>query len=213
MAKRKVHRRVRSILGEEPVALVWCGLTDDIPKPPAEVRRSVGKVRLRGRPKWPMYVLGTVFFVVVVPFMLLDALERRLAGRSAGRSSSHSATAEAGPGRPPVFDGDWSRTAGQLLLGWYGHSRSAKRLVLLTRSDGFTVHLAVSPRRRLRPTRADDFAVYARFTGAEVRVEAERGQPRGFARFRLRFADGSWLELGHLAEPEDADRFLDTVGV
>lgn len=216
MAKRKVHRRVRSILGEEPAALVWCGLTDEIPKPPPEVRRSVGKVRLRGGSKWPMYVLGTVFFVVVVPFMLLDAVERRMAGRSAGRTDSDaaarpdSAAAEAGPGRSAVFDGDWSRTAGQLLLGWYGHSRSSRRLVLLTRE---AVHLAVSPRRRLRPTRADDFSVYARFTGGEARVEAERGQPRGFARFRLRFADGSWLELGHLAEPEDARHFLDTVAV
>ncbi|MET7857575.1 hypothetical protein ABZS81_10150 [Streptomyces sp. NPDC005318] len=44
----------------------------------------------------------------------------------------------------------------------------------------------------------------------EARIEAEAGQPRGFAAFRIHFADGSWLELGRLAGPKDADRFLRT---
>lgn len=52
----------------------------------------------------------------------------------------------------------------------------------------------------------------AEYPSAEVRVEGEAGQPRGFATFRFRFADGSWLEVGRLAEPDDADHFLRTIG-
>ncbi|WP_431032733.1 hypothetical protein ACQYWQ_05390 [Streptomyces sp. P6-2-1] len=210
MAKRKVRRQARSLLGGDPVALVWCELPGPIPKPPAEVRSAAGKVRLKGRHHWLLYVLGTVFFVVVVPFMLLDALDRRPGRRQAGRSAANgSSTGEdTPPQRPPFFDGDWERTAGQLLLRWYGYSPSPRRIVLLTR-DG--VHLAASPGRRLLPTRAADFTVHSRFAAHEARIEAEAGQPRGFARFRLRFADGSWLELGQLAGPEDADHFLATV--
>ena len=37
MAKRKVRRRARKILGEEPVALVWCEIHKPIPAPPKDV--------------------------------------------------------------------------------------------------------------------------------------------------------------------------------
>ncbi|MEU6016705.1 hypothetical protein ABZ826_22410 [Streptomyces sp. NPDC047515] len=65
-----------------------------------------------------------------------------------------------------------------------------------------------SVRRRLAATKANDFGIVAEVRADEARIEAEAGQPRGFATFRIRFADGSWLELGNLAEPEDADHFL-----
>ncbi|MFD0379942.1 hypothetical protein [Streptomyces sp. NPDC127112] len=68
--------------------------------------------------------------------------------------------------------------------------------------------MAASPGRRLFPTKAADFQPTAEFSAHEARVEAEAGQPRGFATSRLCFADGSWLELGRLAQPDDADRFL-----
>ncbi|NEA39570.1 hypothetical protein [Streptomyces sp. SID11385] len=212
MAKRKVHRRARSLLGSDPVALVWCELPGPIPKPPAAVRHEVGKVRLKARHHWLMYVLGAVFFVVVVPVLLLmtllDSLEQRLDGKR-DRDTEPSTTEEgARPPNPPFFDGDWARTAGQLLLLWYKRSPSPKRLVLLTREG---VHLAASPGRRLAPTRAADFTLLTHFPASEARIEAEPNQPRGFARFRLRFADGSWLELGRLADPEDADRFFATM--
>ncbi|WSQ13211.1 hypothetical protein OG604_38655 [Streptomyces sp. NBC_01231] len=67
------------------------------------------------------------------------------------------------------------------------------------------VCLTASPRRALSPTTASDFRPIAEFSFDEARIEAEAGQPRGFATFRIRFADGSWLELGRLGEPEDAD--------
>ncbi|MEU6441164.1 hypothetical protein [Streptomyces sp. NPDC047046] len=207
MAKRKVHRRARSLLGEAPRALVWCELPGPIPKPPAEVRRAAGKVRLKGRHHWLLYVLGAVFFVVVVPFMLLDSLDQLLKRRATGRARPATAD-DAPPARAPFFDGDWDRAAGQLLLRWYGYSPSPRRIVLLSRD---AVYLAASPGRRLLPTRAADFTVHSRLAAGEARIEAEAGQPRGFARFRLRFADGSWLELGGLAGPEDADHFLATV--
>lgn len=98
-------------------------------------------------------------------------------------------------------------TAGQLLLNWYGRSPNPKRLVLLT-SD--RICLAASPGRRLSPAKADDFHLTEQFSTREAHIEAETGQPRGFAAFRLRFPDGSWLELGRLADPEDADHFLRT---
>lgn len=107
-----------------------------------------------------------------------------------------------------VFDGDWSLTAGQLLLRWYGYSPSPQRLVMLTRDR---ICVAASPRRRLSPTKADDFQVVTEFTLDHARIEGDTGQPRGFATFRLAFADGSWLELGQLGDPEDADHFLRTV--
>ncbi|MFC7472680.1 hypothetical protein ACFQVA_42485 [Actinomadura keratinilytica] len=49
------------------------------------------------------------------------------------------------------------------------------------------------------------------FTLDHARIEGGTGQPRGFATVRLAFADGSWLELGQLGDPEDADHLLRTV--
>ncbi|MEU6992939.1 hypothetical protein ABZ953_20055 [Streptomyces sp. NPDC046465] len=76
---------------------------------------------------------------------------------------------------------------------------------------GDRICVAASPRRRLSPTRADDFRTLAEFPLGQARIEGDAGQPRGFATFRLCFQDGSWLELGRLAEPADADHFLRTV--
>ncbi|WP_251091644.1 hypothetical protein [Streptomyces sp. Caat 7-52] len=226
MAKRAVHRRARKILGEEPVALVWCEIHRPIPAPPKEVHRAAGKGRLKPGHHWLLYVGAVVFFFVVVPMMLIDKLGARLgprprrthgsqgqpqAERTTRRSAYDRERARDGRQDPVngVFDGDWHKTAGQLLLRWYGHSPNPKRLVVLARDR---VCIATSPRRRLSPTKADDFRTFAEFPLDQVRVEGEAGQPRGFATFRLCFADGSWLEVGRLAEPDDADHFLRTVG-
>jgi hypothetical protein len=227
MAKRAVHRRARKILGEEPVALVWCELHKPIPTPPKDVHRAAGKGRLKPRHHWLLYVGAVVFFFVVIPMMLLDKLgarldrsfrEQRSRGPQAGQIPPDARPSTSGRGRARdgrqdptngVFDGDWNLTAGQLLLRWYGYSPNPKRLVMLTPGR---VCVATSPRRRLSPTKADDFRTVAEFPLDQVRVEGESGQPRGFATFRLRFADGSWLEVGRLAAPEDADHFLRTVG-
>ncbi|MFI0809527.1 hypothetical protein [Streptomyces echinatus] len=228
MAKRAVHRRARKIVGEEPVALVWCEIHKPIPAPPKDVHRAAGKGRLKPGHHWLLYVGAVVFFFVVVPMMLLDKLGARLDGSSRPRRNRAARTGQpqtpGGPQRAAtdperardrredpadgVFDGDWSGTAGQLLLRWYGHSPNPKRLVILA---GGHVSIATSPRRRLSPTKADDFRTFAEFPLDQVRIEGEAGQPRGFATFRLSFTDGSWLELGRLAEPEDADHFLRTV--
>lgn len=217
MAKRAVRRRARKVLGEDPVAVVWCEVARPIPVPPKDVHRAAGNGRLKSRHHWLLYVLGTLFFFVVVPLMLIEKVPRLLEpGRNRGRSRSSSASrgsrgTPARDGDEPgggVFDGDWHLAAGQALLRWYGHSPSPKRLVMLTRDR---VCVAASPRRRLSPTRADDFRIVAEYPSTEVRVEGEAGQPRGFATFRFRFADGSWLEVGRLAEPDDADHFLRTI--
>ncbi len=198
--------------------MVWCEVAKPIPVPPKDVHRAAGNGRLKSRHHWLLYVLGTLFFFVVVPMMLLERAGRLLEpGRRSGRSRTSSAARGAGaaasarrddPGGG-VFDGDWSLAAGQSLLRWYGHSPSPKRLVMLTRDR---VCVAASPRRRLSPTKADDFRIVVEHPFSEARAEGEAGQPRGFATFRLRFADGSWLELGRLAEPDDADHFLRTIG-
>lgn len=219
MAKSKVRRRARKILGEKPVALVWCEIHKPIPAPPKDVHRAAGKGRLKSRHHWLWYAGAVVFFFVVVPMILLDGLGRRLDQRLSGRSRDGQTGQRSGRGRSRerdrgqdptngVFDGDWNLTAGQLLLRWYGYSPNPKRLVMLTRDR---ICVAASPRRRLSPTKADDFRTVTEFTLDQARIDGEAGQPRGYATFRLAFADGSWLELGRLGEPEDADHFLRTV--
>jgi len=227
MAKRKVQRRARKILGEEPMALVWCEIHKPIPIPPKDVHRAAGKGRLKSRHHWLWYAGAVVFFFVVVPMILIDKLGRKLdqllSGRSRGRQTGQPRTPpdaqRSSRGHAPesdrrqdstngVFDGDWNLTAGQLLLRWYGHSPNPKRLVMLARDR---ICVAASPRRRLSPTKADDFRTVTEFALDQARIEGEAGQPRGYATFRLCFADGSWLEVGRLGEPEDADHFLRTV--
>ncbi|QUX26812.1 hypothetical protein KGD83_15630 [Nocardiopsis akebiae] len=226
MAKGKVQRRARKILGEKPVALVWCEIHKPIPAPPKDVHRAAGKGRLKSRHHWLWYAGAVVFFFVVVPMILLDSLGRRLDQRLSGRSrdgqtgqpcppdtqrSGRDRSREGDRGQDAtsgVFDGDWNLTAGQLLLRWYGYSPNPKRLVMLTRDR---ICVAASPRRRLSPTKADDFRTVTEFNLDRARIDGEAGQPRGYATFRLAFADGSWLELGRLGEPEDADHFLRTV--
>ncbi|MGH4035935.1 hypothetical protein ACQB60_44355 [Actinomycetota bacterium Odt1-20B] len=209
MATRAVRKRARKVLGEEPVALVWCEIHKPIPAPPKDVHRPAGKGRLKPGHHWLLYVGGAVFFFVVVPWMLIDKLVGRVDGGTPQRRSRGPEVASRPAPDPAhaVFDGDWNLTAGRLLLRWYGHSPNPKRLVLLARDR---LCLAASPRRRLSPTKADDFSTVAEFPLAEARVEAEPGQPRGFATFRIRFADGSWIQVGRLGEPEDADHFLRT---
>lgn len=159
--------------------------------------------------------------------ILIDTLGRKLEktmsgadrGRRSGPPPAPPEAQRSGRGRAPeddrepdpangVFDGDWNLTAGQLLLRWYSHSPSPKRLVMLARDR---ICVAASPRRRMSPTKADDFLSVTEFTLEQARIEGEAGQPRGYATFRLCFADGSWLEVGRLSEPEDADHFLRTV--
>ncbi|MFE0105299.1 hypothetical protein [Streptomyces sp. NPDC059009] len=198
MAERAVRKRARKVLGEEPLALVWCEIHKPIPAPPKDVHRAAGKGRLKPGHHWLLYVGGAVFFFVVVPWMLIDKADGRLSrrtgprqgqgqgqGRGRVRGAARRATPEGHRAAPApddpahaVFDGNWS--------------------------------LAASPRRHLSPTRPDDFSIVAEFPPAEARVEAEPGRPRGFATFRIRFADGSWIQVGRLGEPEDADHFLRT---
>ncbi|MFE7358663.1 hypothetical protein ACFU8Q_37655 [Streptomyces sp. NPDC057543] len=213
MAKRKVHRRAKQILGAEPSALVWCSIPRAIPKPPKDVHRAAGKGRLTGRHHWIVYVGAVVFCAVIIPLYLIDMLGKQIDRLFAGRLRSskpsrrtETTAGDRGPG-DGIFDGDWNLAAGQLMLRWFSQSPSPRRLVLLDRDR---ICVAASPRRRLAATRADDFQIVAEFRADEACIEAELGQPRGFAAFRIRFADGSWLELGDLAEPEDGDHFLRT---
>ena len=180
---------------------------------------------MKSRHHWLLYVGGALFFFVVVPYMLVDSLARKLdrpraggdrddaarrrgAARGSGAPGDGGTPGDSGQTAQGVFDGDWNLTAGQLLLRWYSQSPSPRRLVLLTPDR---VCVAASPRRRLSPTKAGDFRIVAEFPSATARIEGEAGGPRGFATFRIRFADASWIEVGNLGEPDDADHFLRTV--
>ncbi|MEU6992938.1 hypothetical protein ABZ953_20050 [Streptomyces sp. NPDC046465] len=135
MAKRKVRRRVRKILGEDPAALVWCELRKPIPAPPKDVHRAAGNGRLKSRHHWLLYVGAVVFCFVVVPIILIDKLGKKFDGlllrrepgwrtdrprnrRGPARSTRNDVDGS-GPEPDPakgVFDGDWNLTAGRLLL-------------------------------------------------------------------------------------------------
>lgn len=87
MAKGKVRRRARKILGEEPVALVRCEIHKPIPTPPKDVHRTAGKGRLTSRHHWLLYAGAAVFFFVVVPAIVMGNLGRKDTPRtSRGRS-------------------------------------------------------------------------------------------------------------------------------
>lgn len=225
MARRKVHRRAKKILGEEPLALVWCGLRADIPAPPEDVHRAAGRARLKPGRHWLHHTGLVLAAVIIIPYFLVEQLMNRIewllsperdrqaqaqARRRAAREANEPG-ASAAAGRPTapapadgVFDGDWSRTAGQLLLRWYVHSPNPRRLLPLT---GGRICLAASPGRRLSPTKADDFDIVMEFAHHAARLQREPGQRHFF----VRFADGSWLGLGRLADSEDADHFLRTI--
>ncbi|PJT45586.1 hypothetical protein CWI85_38000 [Streptomyces albidoflavus] len=68
----------------------------------------------------------------------------------------------------------------------------------------------VVPSGRTGGCKISRFQVVTEFTLDHARIEGGTGQPRGFATVRLAVADGSWLELGPLGAPEDADHFLRT---
>ncbi|MEU0007222.1 hypothetical protein ABZ079_23815 [Streptomyces sp. NPDC006314] len=220
MAKRKVHRRARKILGEEPVALVWCGLPGDVPAPPKEAHRAAGRDRLKPGRHWLYYAGLTLAGAVVIPWFLADQLlkgidrlpwkqvrqeqARARSGRAVGTRGTGGDRPSARKPSDNVFDGDWTLTAGQLLLRWYTQSPNSRRLLLLTRER---ICLAASPKRRLSPTNADDFDIVTEFTRGEARLHREPDRRH----FSLCFADGSWLHLGRPAEAEDAERFLDAI--
>ncbi|WP_406175000.1 hypothetical protein [Streptomyces sp. NBC_00996] len=224
MAKRKVHRRAKKILGEDPLALVWCGLRKDIPTPPKDVHRAAGKGRLKAGRHWLYYIGMTLAAAIIIPYFLADQLMNKidwlLSSKRDRQAQARQRAARETNGQAPgatdddrsrrpapahdVFDGDWTLTAGQLLLRWYGHSPNPRRLLLLTRDR---ICLAASPGRRLSPTKADDFDIVTEFAHHEGRLHREPGQRHFF----VHFADGSWLNLGRLAEPEDAEPFLKTI--
>ncbi|MFJ4526587.1 hypothetical protein ACIP4Y_37785 [Streptomyces sp. NPDC088810] len=155
--------------------------------------------------------------MIVIPWFLVDKLDelltskrarQELLGRRADRASepqrAHGDRHRLPEPSDDVFDGDWALTAGRLLLRWYGQSPNLRRLLLLTDDR---ICLAASPGRRLSPTKADDFDIVTEFAHGEVRIHREPGQRHFF----LRFSDGSWLNLGRLADNEDADHFLKAI--
>ncbi|MEV0981130.1 hypothetical protein [Streptomyces sp. NPDC049915] len=216
MAKRKVHRRARTILGEEPSTLVWCGLRKDIPQPPKDVHRAAGKKRLKPGRHWLYYVGLVLAAAIIIPWFLVEKFDELLGPKPGRREPrgrrDRDATTQHRDGerhrlqRPSddVFDGNWELTAGQLLLRWYGQSPNHRRLLLLTDDR---ICLAASPGRRLSPTKADDFDIVAEFAQAGTRIHREPGRRHFF----LHFTDGSWLNLGRLADREDAEHFLKAI--
>ncbi|MET8211899.1 hypothetical protein ABZT51_39020 [Streptomyces sp. NPDC005373] len=83
------------------MGLVWCEIRKPIPTPPEDVHRAAGRGRLKPGHHWLLYIGAVVFFFVVIPMMLIDKLDARLAHASRETSSSSSApTVTSSPAAP-----------------------------------------------------------------------------------------------------------------
>ncbi|MEU4926977.1 hypothetical protein AB0G54_10800 [Streptomyces yokosukanensis] len=198
-------RAIRTRLGVTPDAAAWCTI-GEIPEPPAEVHGAAGSGPLRPAFMRPLGILGVVLaaplmFIAKV-FSLLSSAEEHLklllstqeGERERARAKKldlkrrDEAVVELGLDK--TFDGDWSRSAGQLLLQWYGHSSHHQRFVALAQGR----ILLAAPPKRVSVRRDDRMQVVAEIPAGDGVLEDPLPAFEN-DRLRLRFKDGSWLTL------------------
>ncbi|WP_217199083.1 hypothetical protein [Streptomyces buecherae] len=183
----------------------WCKL-DSLPKPPPDVHAAAGNGRLRpGHVPLGfalLMVLAAPLWAAVLAYALLEgALTLLVAAfrpwrnlkraRGSWRESRAARKAVAEHGLDRVFDGDWNGSAGQFLLRYYTLSTRAKRLVVLV--PGAIAFLG--PTERVWVGKAKEMQVLQVLTADQAVVEDPPADVRTTGRFRIRFADDTWVVL------------------
>ncbi|MFF6853601.1 hypothetical protein [Streptomyces antimycoticus] len=213
MVTKRVQNKATDLVPLEATVTGWCGLAGPLPGPPAGTRPA-GHVRLRPRRKPWIGFLRACGLILLSPLLLYAVLEglpgsrkeyRETKARWADRRRRRALVPEQGLDQP--FDGDWDRTAGQLLLDWYAQAPDEERLLVLHRSGVF---LLAAPSRGWSPGPAGRLRVVRELLHPYVeRVEVPMISGPDLPYFRLRFTDGSWLGLRFLESEDDAGRALD----
>ncbi|MFT2018076.1 hypothetical protein ACMA1D_19875 [Streptomyces sp. 796.1] len=196
----------------------WCKL-GPIPQPPPEVRAVTGNGRLRpGRmPLGPVLLiaLGAPLWVLVLCYVLIEgALTLLVAAfrpfrnlrrvRSSWQESKAARKAAAQHDLDRVFDGDWSGEAGQFLLRYYTVSEHPQRLVAL--APGVIGFLGTP--ERVMFGKGKEMQVLQVLTADQAVVEKPPAEVRPTGKFRIRFADGTWVVL-QAVTPSDIHGLLD----
>ncbi|WP_030145330.1 hypothetical protein [Streptomyces violaceorubidus] len=191
-------------LALEADCAAWCRISK-IPEPPSEIRKAAGGAPVRPAFIRPLGMLGVALVAVLWPvgalFALLASLEdmaewllsSKVRSRARARALDEEERKKAitAHALDQFFDGDWTATAGQFLLRWYGHSSHPKRLLVLTPDR---VVLAAPP-KRVSVRQAERMVVVAELPASEARVEDPLLGVHRSDRLRIVFADGSWLTV------------------
>lgn len=196
----------------------WCKL-GPIPQPPPEVHAATGNGRLRpGRVPLGfvlLMVLGTPLWVLVLCYVLLEGaltflvaafrplrnLRRVRSSRQESKAARNAATQN---GFDRVFDGDWSGEAGQFLLRYYTLSEHPQRLVAL--APGVIGFLGTPERAMFG--KGKEMQVLQVLTADQAVIENPPAGVRSTGKFRIRFADGTWVTL-QADTPSDIHELLD----
>ncbi|MGW1053938.1 hypothetical protein [Streptomyces sp. NPDC002521] len=198
-------RAIQNRLGITPDAAAWCTI-GKIPEPPADVHSAAGSGPLRPAYMRPLGILGVVLaaplmFVAKV-FSLLasgeEYLKLLLSTQEGERDRARAkkldlkrrdeAIVELGLDK--AFDGDWTRSAGRLLLQWYSHSSHHQRFVALAQGR----ILLAAPLKRVSVRRDDRMQLVAEIPAGDA-VLVDPLPAFESDKLLLRFKDGSWLTL------------------
>ncbi|MDU0255482.1 hypothetical protein RVN83_20555 [Streptomyces sp. PU10] len=204
-------------LGLAADCAAWCRISK-IPEPPAEVRKAAGGAPVRPAFIRPLGMLGVALVAVLWPFGALLALlasledlaewllssKERARARARARDDEERKKAIKDHALDQLFDGNWTATAGQLLLRWYGHSSHPKRLLVLTPDR---IVLAAPP-KRVSVRQAERMVVVAEIPTSEARVEDPLLGVHPSDRLRIVFSDGSWLTVITDEERSDIHKHL-----
>ncbi|MFD8811188.1 hypothetical protein ACFV23_06805 [Streptomyces sp. NPDC059627] len=218
MDKNSLAGQIQSRLGVPAECAVWCRI-GAIPTPPKDVHRAAGGGPLKPALIRPLGMLGMALAGLVSPLILLVFLlskvadaEEWLKASASERARARTRAREAKEGKATVrvqrldqvFDGDWNRSAGQLLLRWYGHSSHHNRALALTQDR---IILAAPP-KRVSVRQEARLRVVADIPATEAVVEDPLAGLHTSHLLRLRFRDGSWLTVATEERSSEVHRHL-----
>ncbi|MGW7241681.1 hypothetical protein [Streptomyces sp. NPDC054804] len=148
-----------------------------------------------------MILTGLLSPLILLLFLLSKAADaeewlgasasERARARAKAREAKEGKAAVRAHGLDQVFDGDWNKAAGQLLLRWYGHSSHHSRVLVLTHDR---IVLAAPP-KRVSVRQEERLRVVADIPATEAAVEDPLAGLHTSDLLRIRFSDGSWLTV------------------